>query len=199
LKKIFLSQRVDAVAQSNEYRDALDQRWYSLLEELGCIPIPIANNSFVVHSLLEEISPDGIILTGGNTCVAYGGNAPERDIVDDALIAYAVNHQVPLIGVCRGMQSIVCYFGGKLEKVEHHVAVYHKIVGEENRVVNSFHNLAVRELPSQLIPFAQAEDNTIEGIYHKDYPIWGIMWHPERESSFSPVDKEWMKNILRLG
>jgi len=123
LKKIFISQRVDII--NNERRDSCSQEWNELAINCGFIPIFVPNNIKLVYSLLSFISPDGIILTGGNDLVEYNGNAPERDEVESLLIEYALINNLPLLGVCRGMQMILNYFNNKLVKVKNHVRTQH--------------------------------------------------------------------------
>ena len=56
------------------------------------------------------------------------------------------------------------------------------IIQTENLQVNSFHNniIKLENLGKNLKPFAVANDYTIEGFYHTKLPMFGVMWHPER-------------------
>lgn len=114
------------------------------------------------------------------------------------LIEYAVQNKVPLLGVCRGMQSIAVYFGSSLKKVEGHIATKHEITGEMNRIVNSYHAYAIDQLGSRLQVIAQTKQGDIEAIQHLDYPITGIMWHPERVGGFDENDLKLIKEKLSL-
>ena len=194
MKRILVSQRVDVVESYMERRDALDQKWAELLWEAGCVGLPVPNHAPMLAEILKSLTVDGILLTGGNTPADYGGAAPERDTVDKLLISHAVNNKIPLLGVCRGMQSVVLYFGGTLHTVEEHIAVRHDISISRN--VNSYHKYAPAKLPEDLIIVAQAIDNEIEYIKHKKLPISGIMWHPERESPFALEDIEIFRKSL---
>jgi putative glutamine amidotransferase len=186
MKRIFVSQRVDIHSDYGERRDALDQKWSELLYELNCICIPVPNHAGTVVKMLDVMHPDGILLTGGNNPIKYGGNAPERDNTDSILISFAVDNNIPLLGVCRGMQSIVIYFGGTLDNVNGHIAVRHTL--DNRREVNSFHSYSPASLSDFLVPLAHSDDGKIESIKHKTLPIMGIMWHPEREPVFQPED-----------
>lgn len=190
LKRIIVSQRVDIIEGYGERRDALDQNWYDFCKDVGLSVLPAPNNTHMLHSILTDINIEGILLTGGNTPVAYGGNAPERDDTDTALIEYAYKYDLPLIGVCRGCQSIGLHFGGTLDTVNNHIAVRHKIHGTVEREVNSFHGCAVSDLPNELEVMAASEDGITEALRHKSKSILGIMWHPEREKLFDPFDIE---------
>ena len=200
MKKIIFTQRVEVVASYNERRDCADQRISSLLNACGYIPIPIPNNIELIHSFVEHIAPDGIVLTGGNSLVKYGGNAPERDAVDSALISTSIDKHIPLYGFCRGMQVILDYFGESLDTVKNHVAIRHKLMGQESftRIVNSYHNQACLSVQNpDLEILAKTEDGIIEAIKHKKHPIMATMWHPERESPFDKADLDFIKNIFK--
>jgi len=188
MKRIFVSQRVDILTNINERRDALDQRWVSFLRETGGELMAVPNDKKSADFMLKSVAPDGIVLTGGNDPVANGGNAPERDAIDILLIDYAIKNSIPLIGVCRGMQSILCYFGGTLKKVNKHVTVKHHLKGSICREVNSYHNFAADFVPAVFKICATSEDCVIEAIKHSSIPILAMMWHPEREAVFNNDD-----------
>ena len=183
MKVFFLSQRVDVVENYGERRDSLDQMWVNLLGRDDRIILPVPNDRHNLSNLLERIEPDFIVLTGGNTPEAYGGTAKERDCTDNTLIEFALRHKIPLLGVCRGMQSIALYFGGTLEKVKNHVGVEHVIEdvnGKEIGRVNSYHEYSVSNIPNELEVVARSADGKIEAIMHRNSWIYGVMWHPER-------------------
>ena len=194
MKHILVSQRVDVIENYKERRDALDQKWVELLWETGYTGLPVPNHNQAVMEILNSVSVDGIVLSGGNTPVNYGGSAPERDTIDETLISYAVKQNIPLMGICRGMQSIVLFFKGTLRKTKGHVAVRHNL--NNNRNVNSYHEFAPDTVPDELSIIARAEDNEIEYIIHRDLPILGIMWHPERETPFVKDDMELICNFF---
>jgi len=194
MKRIFVSQRVDVHSGYGERRDALDQKWSELLFELGCICFPIPNYGCTVVEMLKMMQPDGIVLTGGNNPEKYGGSAPERDTTDNVLISYAVDNNIPLLGVCRGMQSIVIYFGGTLHEVKGHIAVRHIL--DNGLEVNSFHAYSPASLSEIMEPLAHSADGEIESIKHKTLPILGIMWHPERETLFQISDMNMIRKLL---
>lgn len=195
MKRIYVSQRVDVVADYGERRDALDQCWTSFLQETDALPFPLPNECQAIKVILETAPPDGILLTGGNNPVEYGGNAPERDGADSMLLDYAIRHKIPLIGVCRGMQSVLMHFGGSLREVDGHVAVKHSVNGKIGRTVNSYHRLAADRIPSGLLVLAQSEDGVVEAVRHESLPIMAIMWHPERETLFVNEDLDLFQEI----
>lgn len=191
MKNIIYTQRVEFIESYGERRDCADIEIAKLLWECGYMPVPINNIPLRVREYLEEVRPDGILLTGGNDLSEYGGTAPERDETERALIAYGMEYEIPVYGFCRGMQIIADYFGAELTRVKNHVAVRHCLKGNGpwgGRTVNSFHNMAVKGGASALIPEAWTEDGVIEAIRVEGRKIYGTMWHPEREKTFAQED-----------
>lgn len=198
MKKIVFTQRVDINESYGERRDCADQRISEFIMACGYIPFPLVNNAGAIDSVIDSISPDGIILTGGNSLEKYGGNAPERDIIDKRLIEISMDKKIPLYGFCRGMQSILDYFGNELEEVSGHVAKRHKVSGIDGTdEVNSYHNQACRELSSdEICATLLSEDGVIEKIRHRSLPLLGTMWHPEREDPFREEDINMLKKLM---
>lgn len=190
MKAIVYTQRVEIIESYNERRDCVDQRIAEFIRACGFLPIPVPNIPAIAREIVEEINPAGLILVGGNSLVKYGGNAPERDATDQVMIDLARERKFPLYGFCRGMQSILDYFGNNLVKVQGHVAVRHVISGiEDNEEVNSFHNEACIELCNDdLLVIMRAADGIVEKVKHRKLPIVGTMWHPEREKPFREKD-----------
>ena len=196
MKKVLVTMRVD-VSATGERRDALDQRWAVLLAAAGFTAVPAPNHLETAFTLASDITPQGIILTGGNDLAAYGGDAPERDETERALLEWAMGNAVPVAGVCRGMQFIQHYFGVALARVEHHVAVDHELkMGGAHRTVNSFHNWGAIETVPELAVTAAAAGGVIEAVRHVKYPIEAVMWHPERREPFDPEDIAWLKVLF---
>ena len=199
MKKIVLfTQRVEVVEAYKERRDCADQRIAEFIWKCGYIPVPVPNNPEYAIEIADRVGPSGIVLVGGNSLVKYGGNAPERDETDRALIEYAIKKELPLYGFCRGMQSILDYFGNELVNVKGHVAVRHNVSSEsEVYEVNSYHNQGCVELIDDCIEVVlKSEDGVIEKVKHKDYPIVGTMWHPEREEAFKKMDIDCLRNLI---
>lgn len=196
---VIFSQRVDMIESYNEKRDSVDQRIVDFIIECGGVPVPIPNRPDLVRPFVDDCKPSAIVLTGGNSLVKYGGDAPERDETEKLLLDEAIKKDIPVLGICRGMQLILNYFGYPLVKVENHVAKRHKIrLDGEMIEVNSYHNLACvdKNGGGDLKILAKSEDGVIESVEHNKYRIKGIMWHPERETSFRSSDLLILKSLL---
>ena len=195
---VLFTQRVEVVESYGERRDSADQRIADFILECGFFPVPVPNKKEMAERMFAKLSPVGIVLTGGNSLVKYGGNAPERDATDDKLIEMAICNRTPVYGFCRGMQSILDYFGNNLIQVEGHVATRHTIHGIEKETdVNSYHSQGSEERTLKgLDVIMRAEDGVIEKVRHRELPIIGTMWHPEREESFRKYDVVMVRELF---
>jgi N5-(cytidine 5'-diphosphoramidyl)-L-glutamine hydrolase len=154
----------------------------------------LPNSPSLALRMLRELPFHGILLTGGDVPVSYGGGEPRRDATETVILNEAVALQLPVIGVCRGMQFIGVHMGGRLAEVEGHVAVRHEIrSGHDRRTVNSFHRWALVDVGPSL-DATWKMGTTIEAVRHRTLPIAGMMWHPEREDTASRDDTDFFAN-----
>lgn len=191
MRWVAITQRVLIDKDHGERRDALDQRWIPFLQACGLDPLPVPNQLPAACALLGRLPLAGIILSGGGDLVDLGGHTPERDAVEKRLLEYALDRNLPVLGVCRGMQFLQHKYGVILNQVEGHVACRHPIwVKGEPRQVNSFHTWGATTSREPWEVWATAEDGVVEAVRHTEKPIQGIMWHPERENPFRERDLE---------
>jgi len=187
MKTVAVTQRVVVDPPHGTRRDCLDQVWAKFLLQCGLLPVPVPNCVEVALKLCENVQ--GIVLTGGNDLAAYGGDAPERDQTETALLDMAEHRDLPVLGVCRGMQVILDRFGTGLHPVRGHVTPRQQISVHGRSVeVNSFHNFGATEVHPPLKTWAIAGDGVVEAVQHEARRIIGVMWHPEREAPFSEED-----------
>ncbi len=171
----------------DEPRDALAQLWPQFL----AAALPNADWLFVpslgameTSAYCERWGINGLILTGGEDV----GTSPLRDRSEHALLVWAAEKSLPLLGVCRGMQLMSTASGAGLSRVSGHVAVRHCLHGDYDWEVNSYHTATLAEVPKQYRVLAKAPDGSIEAIRHDTLPWEGWMWHPEREAPYSSND-----------
>lgn len=147
---------------------------------------------------------DGLLLPGGGDLepwrygqpnTASRGLEPERDAAEFLLLERFTAAGKPVLGICRGLQTVNVFFGGTLaQNVLGHEAVgggdrlhpvrmapssLSRICGEE-AVVNSAHHQAADRLGQGLAAVQWAADGVVEALEHETLPVWGVQWHPER-------------------
>jgi N5-(cytidine 5'-diphosphoramidyl)-L-glutamine hydrolase len=199
MKAVAITQRVSAVPTYGERFDCLDQEWTKFLGACGLLPVLLPNVIEAALALCEGTGIAGLVLTGGNDLAALGGDAPERDVVENALLDFAERRELPVLGVCRGMQVIQRRFAIQLCRVESHVAHRQVIQVEgEPREVNSYHHFAAFDSHPPLDVWAVATDGVVKAIRHSTQPITGIMWHPERFVPFSPADVALFRRVFAV-
>ena len=189
MKAVAITQRVSVVPGYGERRDCLDQAWTKFLAACGLVPVLLPNVTDTALALCERAGIAGLVLTGGNDLAMLGGDAPERDAVENAMLDLAERRRLPILGVCRGMQVIQQRFAIPLRRVEGHLAQRQVIrIDGVPREVNSYHHFASFDSRPPLDIWAVADDGVVKAIRHSAQPIVGIMWHPERFAPFSPAD-----------
>ncbi|MGE3728711.1 MAG: gamma-glutamyl-gamma-aminobutyrate hydrolase family protein [Candidatus Sericytochromatia bacterium] len=196
---IAVTQRVVIDPQTAERRDALDQRWGEFLANVGVLPLLLPNSLPVALSILANVPVSGLLLTGGNSLVACGGDAPERDQLEFELLALAKRSNWPVLGVCRGMQVIQTHLGHSLKQISGHVVAVQEIqIHGQRQNVNSYHTWGNNEAGPECEVWAKADDGIIKAIRHKDLPWWGMMWHPERIAPFRNRDLAIFREVFAL-
>ena len=105
----------------------------------------------------------------------------EMDLLDKKIIEYACQTKKPLLGICRGIQSINVFLGGTLKQdIRHHSNENHFIkINGKYVFVNSFHHQSIDRLAPNLEALGTSLDGEIEVIKHKTLPIYGVQFHPE--------------------
>ena len=198
MKKIVITQRFEKIGRFNEFRDNIDANLPSFIQKLGYTPILVPNNLDNLNKFIKQISPKGIILSGG-------GDPSKKDLryfTENKLIKISINKNIPIIGICRGAQALNIFFGGKLKRVSNHVRKYHRIFGPlvENIdiKVNSYHDLGFfkNTLGNNLELLAYSSDKVVKSFSHNKYKLIGIMWHPERYKKIKNFDKNLIKKYL---
>ena len=147
------------------------------------------------------------LLLGEEPIPALHGVCPERDAQELWLVRHAYHRQIPILGICRGIQVLAAALGGrnyqdiytqhqapqilkhsqemKRDAVSHTISVeqdslLYSIVQRSHLPVNSFHHQAVSHPGKLLRAVAHASDGIIEAVESTEYkPILGVQWHPE--------------------
>ena len=196
---------IDATVRSAYYRQILRAGGTPLL-----IP-PVADIPTIL-STLDTV--DAVLLTGGGDFnPLWNGDEPmpglhninrERDLPELLLTRFAYDRQMPLLGICRGIQTLAIALDGHVvqdmphteqllkhsqdadrEEPTHSVSIFpqttlHSIYNADRIYVNSFHHQAIDVPGSRLRTSAKAPDGTIEAIESSEHKaVLGVQWHPE--------------------
>lgn len=184
---------------NEELRDALAQDWWSFLTQVlpHIAAIPMPNTGKHALTLLDALPVCGIVLTGGDDWGAF----PQRDATETALWTWAEQHNLPVLGVCRGAQVINRLLGGSIstDLGPDHSGTRHCIVCDPcaglprttgERQVNSFHRCGFRQedLASSLTAWAWDTEGHVEAFASANGRVVGVLWHPEREQPVQTAD-----------
>lgn len=189
--------------------------YHDALMDAGAIPItlPFDTNPDDIAQLLDGCN--GVVLTGGDDVSPrlygeepseyYEGAIPERDELDAAVLRAALERDMPIFGICRGIQLMNVVLGGTLYQnlaTDHPSSVNHRMEAPYDRPqhrvsllpnaplaqlldapeigVNSCHHQAIRDLAPSLKPMAMSEDGLVEAVYSPTHEfVWAVQWHPE--------------------
>ena len=180
--------------------DNYDSFSYNLYQLVGALgpPVRVIRNDEMTIEEIRALHPDQIILSPGP------GRPEDAGIT---MAAVQLGQEVPLLGVCLGHQAICAAFGGTVTYARQ---LMH---GKQSRVifdrtcplfrglpeqglVARYHSLAVAAdtLPPELKATARTEDGEIMAVQHRQYPIYGVQFHPE--SIMTPEGKAMLKNFI---
>jgi len=163
--KIAITQR--QIEINGFVHDCLDPNWYRLFKGHELIIIP---------NLIDidlDINLDMLVISGGN-------HTETRYKTELVVCDWAMRNDIPILGVCHGAFFLNYAFKGIDAQVKGHRGKDHTVTMEgKEHTVNSYHDICIYELGKDLTPIAWSGDH-VEAFKHKDLPIWGIVWHPER-------------------
>ena len=166
--------------------DSFTWNLWHFLSDLGADVKTIRNDAYSADEFMA-MAPEGFI-------ISPGPGAPHQAGVIEELIQKAAG-QIPIFGVCLGMQAICTSFGGslkafdppvhgKLSLIEHEGA--HIFANVDNNVpVTRYHSLTVDvdNIPASLEVTARTAQGHIMGLSHKEFNIHGVQFHPESIAS----------------
>ena len=181
----------------------------------GGIPVmlPLTDDEERIRRLFDLMQ--GVLLTGGHDVdpLLYGEDplpqcgeiSRARDAMEAVIVREAMERDMPILGICRGIQFLNVFLGGTLfqdlpaqhpSETNHHqsppydVPVHAVSLSEGGSLarllkkdtirVNSYHHQAIKRLGNGLSPMAVSEDGITEAI---ELPgkrfVWAVQWHPE--------------------
>lgn len=181
--------------------DNYDSFSYNLFQLIGEIKadIKLIRNDEMTVQGIRELHPAHIILSPGP------GRPEDAGIIVDAAKTI---HDIPILGVCLGHQAICAAFGatvtyarelmyGKQSDVKFDTDCPLFKGCPEIAPVARYHSLAVDAdtLPEKLKITALTTDGEIMAVQHKEYPIYGVQFHPE--SIMTPDGQQMLYNFIK--
>lgn len=183
--------------------DNFDSFTYNLYQLLGEINPDIRvyrNNSLTVEQV-KNLKPDHIVISPGPGFPASAGIS--MDVIRQ------LGSEIPVLGVCLGHQAIGQVYGGR---VVHAPQLMHGKVSQirvdrncplfdglpETIPAGRYHSLIIEPegLPQELMVTAWGPEGEVMGVKHRQYPVYGIQFHPE--SILTPDGRRILQNFLNL-
>ena len=181
--------------------DNYDSFSYNLYQLVGSVEsdIKVIRNDEYTIEEIEKMETDALIISPGP------GRPEDAGVCIDAIKYFA--GKMPILGVCLGHQAICEAFGGRVTYAKELMhgkqsKVYQggsgrlfKGMGPEFKAAR-YHSLsaAAEDLPEVLMVTAEAEDGEIMAVEHRDYPVFGVQFHPE--SVMTPEGRKMIENFM---
>jgi para-aminobenzoate synthetase component II len=182
--------------------DNYDSFTYNLVQYLGemQVEMQIYRNDQITLEAIAELHPDRILISPGPCSPKESGLSNE--------IIRRFSSRIPTLGVCLGHQCIGHTFGGNV------IVNYRMMHGKTSLIKHNgkdlfenmpnpfsatrYHSLVIERssLPDCLEITAETEEGEIMGVKHRQYPIWGVQFHPE--SILSENGRQILANFLKL-
>ena len=182
--------------------DNYDSFTYNLVQYLGALgeEVRVFRNDKITTGQIKKLRPKKILISPG----------PGRP--EDAGISCQVikefSGKIPILGVCLGHQCLGYAYGGRIigaKRLMHGKTslIYHNKKTIFKGIPNPFeatryHSLIVERetLPRALEIIAWTKEREIMALRHKDFPLWGVQFHPE--SILTRMGKSILANFLKL-
>ena len=182
--------------------DNYDSFTYNLVQYLGELgeDLQVFRNDKISIAEIEELNPERIVISPGP------GTPLEAGISNEVIRHFT--GQVPILGVCLGHQCISHVFGGDIVRASRLMhgktsMIHHNGETIYNGLENPFeatryHSLILKKetMPNCLELNAWTDQDEIMGVQHKEYPIWGVQFHPE--SILTHEGKKLLANFLAI-
>jgi anthranilate synthase component II len=180
--------------------DNYDSFTYNLVQYMGELKaeLKVVRNDKITLEEIRALSPQGIVISPGPcTPNEAGVSVP---------VIREFSSQIPIFGVCLGHQSIGQAFGGQVVKADAVVhgktsLIHHTGAGIFQNIPQDFsaaryHSLVISKnnFPEALEITATSDDNTIMGVRHRTYPVFGVQFHPE--SIATQHGKQLLENFI---
>lgn len=185
--------------------DNYDSFSYNLVQLIGELTngnIKVVRNDEITIDEIRKLNPESIILSPGP------GKPEDAGICED--VVRQLKDEYPILGVCLGHQSICEVFGAKVTYAKQlmHGKQSEMTILKEDPIFEGlgesfkgarYHSLSAdrNTIPDELEVIASdGKDGEVMAVKHKEYPIYGLQFHPE--SVLTPEGKKLVNNFLKL-
>lgn len=185
--------------------DNYDSFSYNLVQLIGELTdgnIKVVRNDEITIDEIRKINPESIIISPGP------GKPEDAGICED--VVRQLKDEYPILGVCLGHQSICEVFGAKVSYAKQlmHGKQSEMTILKEDPIFEGlgesfkgarYHSLSAdrNTIPDELEVIAiDGKDGEVMAVKHKEYPIYGLQFHPE--SVLTPEGKKLVNNFLKL-
>ena len=183
--------------------DNYDSFSYNLFQLIGCIEpnIKVIRNDELTVKEIEDLKPYSIIISPGP------GRPEDAGVCIEAV--KTLGGKIPILGVCLGHQAICTAYGatvsyakelmhGKQSQAAINTSCPIFIGLSKSIPVARYHSLAALEstIPPCLEITARADDGEIMAVSHKEFPVFGVQFHPE--SIMTPDGKKIISNFISI-
>jgi len=182
--------------------DNYDSFTYNLVQYLGELgaELRVYRNDKITLEEIKKMAPEKILISPGP------GEPKDAGISEDVIRTFGI--RTPILGVCLGHQAIGEVFGGRIVGARNLMhgktsKIHHNGKGLFKGIKNPFdatryHSLIVEResLPKVLHITAETKDKEIMALVHREYPIYGVQFHPE--SILTVEGKKLLGNFLKV-
>jgi len=173
---------------------SIDSNWFDYFNEFKVVPLP--NDITRLKDFLDPAKASAIVLSGGgdilNNNLAKDGFDKNREKVEEFLIDFSIKNNIPVIGVCRGMQKIMTYLEKDVNFVNNKIAIKKEYQIKNLATVNDssksnrtcFNNYSIpsnKQIEKSWDILETDENSNLLCVKHHRYKILCFMWHPERD------------------
>lgn len=182
--------------------DNYDSFSYNVYQLVGSVEpdVKVVRNDEMTREDIEQMAPQGIVISPGP------GRPADAGICEEVISYFA--GKIPILGICLGHQAICETFGANItyaKQLMHGKQSVVKVLGDSvlfrgmdsQFTVARYHSLAAdaATMPEFLRVTATTEDGEIMAVEHREYPIYGVQFHPE--SVLTPNGKQMIENFIQ--